>query len=232
MDEENNMKDNPVAGDSDAQDMLRALAESSDTTSEGGADDNTVKDSLSWRNVNMSDADSDSETDDEDDPDETKKFLSMMGIKPKKNLVNIRWVDGKVVVTPVTDGENTRDDLAVDDSLTVTRVDADYQRRQQLLPRQSLPGTVTITRVAASPASPASPASADQLEAARSSVLERRREMKEERGEQSRESVKGKRKFEDRMTLTEAKLTDFEDSRDYVDFLQTKLQGINIKIVK
>ena len=174
----------------------------------------------------MSDADSDSETDDEDDPDETKKFLSMMGIKPKKNLVNIRWVDGKVVVTPVTDGENTRDDLAVDDSLTVTRVDADYQRRQQLLPRQSLPDTVTITRVAASPAS------ADQLEAARSSVLERRREMKVERGEQSRESLKGKRKFEDRMTLTEAKLTDFEDSRDYVDFLQTKLQGINIKIVK
>ena len=226
MDEENNMKDNPVAGDSDAQDMLRALAESSDTTIEGGAGDNKVKDSLSWRNVNMSDADSDSETDDEDDPDETKKFLSMMGIKPKKNLVNIRWVDGKVVVTPVTDGENTRDDLAVDDSLTVTRVDADYQRRQQLLPRHSLPDTVTINRVAASPAS------ADQLEAARSSVLERRREMKVERGEQSRESVKGKRKFEDRMTLTEAKLTDFEDSRDYVDFLQTKLQGINIKIVK
>ena len=227
MDEENNMKDNPVDGDSDAQDMLRALAESSDTTS--GAGDNTVKDSLSWRNVNMSDADSDSETDDEDDPDETKKFLSMMGIKPKKNLVNIRWVDGKVVVTPVSDGENTRDDLAVDDSLTVTRVDADYQRRQQLLPRQSLPDTVTITRVAASQASPAS---GDQVEAARSSVLERRREMKVERGEQSRESVKGKRKFEDRMTLTEAKLTDFEDSRDYVDFLQTKLQGINIKIVK
>ena len=226
MDEENNMKDNPGAGDSDAQDMLRALAESSDATSEGGASDNTVKDSLSWRTVNMSDADSDSETDDEDDPDETKKFLSMMGIKPKKNLVNIRWVDGKVVVTPVSDGENTRDDLAVDDSLTVTRVDADYQRRQQLLPRQSLPDTVTITRVAASPAS------ADQLEAARSSVLERRREMKVEQREQSRESVKGKRKFEDRMTLTEAKLTDFEDSRDYVDFLQTKLQGINIKIVK
>ena len=226
MDEENNMKDNPVAGDSDAQDMLRALAESSDTTSEAGAGDNKVKDSLSWRNVNMSDADSDSETDDEDDPDETKKFLSMMGIKPKKNLVNIRWVDGKVVVTPVSDGENTRDDLAVDDSLTVTRVDADYQRRQQLLPRQSLPDTVTITRVAASQAS------GDQVEAARSSVLERRREMKVERGEQSRESVKGKRKFEDRMTLTEAKLTDFEDSRDYVDFLQTKLQGINIKIVK
>ena len=42
----------------------------------------------------------------------------------------------------------------------------------------------------------------------------------------------GKRKFEDRMTLTEAKVGDFQDSRDYVDFLQSKLQGINIKIVK
>ena len=43
---------------------------------------------------------------------------------------------------------------------------------------------------------------------------------------------KGKRKFEERMTLTEAKIGDFQDSRDYVDFLQSKLQGINIKIVK
>ena len=34
------------------------------------------------------------------------------------------------------------------------------------------------------------------------------------------------------MTLTEAKATDFQDSRDYVDFLQSKLQGVNIKIVK
>ena len=37
---------------------------------------------------------------------------------------------------------------------------------------------------------------------------------------------KGKRKFEERMTLTEAKLGDFQDSRDYVDFLQSKLQDI------
>ena len=28
------------------------------------------------------------------------------------------------------------------------------------------------------------------------------------------------------------KVGDFQDSRDYVDFLQSKLQGINIKIVK
>jgi len=53
-----------------------------------------------------------------------------------------------------------------------------------------------------------------------------------DRSHQERGQVGGKRKFEDRMTLTEAKLTDFTDSKDYVDFIQSKLQGVNIKIVK
>ena len=42
----------------------------------------------------------------------------------------------------------------------------------------------------------------------------------------------GKRKFEDRMSLNEAKLDDFEDTKDYVNFIQTKLQGVRIKIIK
>ena len=42
----------------------------------------------------------------------------------------------------------------------------------------------------------------------------------------------GKRKFEDRMTLNEAKLEDFDDTKDYVNFIQTKLQGVRIKIIK
>ena len=45
-------------------------------------------------------------------------------------------------------------------------------------------------------------------------------------------SKKGKRKFADRMTLNEANLEDFEDTQDYVNFLQTKLQGVRIKIIK
>ena len=44
--------------------------------------------------------------------------------------------------------------------------------------------------------------------------------------------VGGKRKFEDRMTLNEAKLEDFDDTKDYVNFIQTKLQGVRIKIIK
>jgi len=44
--------------------------------------------------------------------------------------------------------------------------------------------------------------------------------------------TKGKRKFEERMSLNEAKLEDFNDSQDYVNFLQTKLQGVRIKLTK
>ena len=42
----------------------------------------------------------------------------------------------------------------------------------------------------------------------------------------------GKRKFEERMTLTEAKVTDFQDTKDYVDFIQAKLKNVNIKLIK
>merc|ERR1711931_190370 len=43
---------------------------------------------------------------------------------------------------------------------------------------------------------------------------------------------KGKRKFGDRMTLAEASADDFDDGQDYVNFLQDKLQGIKIKLIK
>ena len=42
----------------------------------------------------------------------------------------------------------------------------------------------------------------------------------------------GKRKFEDRMTLNEAKLEDFDDTQDYVNFIQAKLQGVRIKLLR
>merc|ERR1719318_1308023 len=41
----------------------------------------------------------------------------------------------------------------------------------------------------------------------------------------------GKRKFEDRMSLNEAKVEDFDDTKDYVNFLQNKLQGVRIKVI-
>ena len=42
----------------------------------------------------------------------------------------------------------------------------------------------------------------------------------------------GKRKFEERMTLSEAKADDFTDTKDFVDFIQAKLKNVSIKIIK
>ena len=181
----------------------------------------------SWRNVNLGNPDeSSTDTEDEDDPTETRKFLSMMkaGKAKPKNLVNIRWVSGQVAITPVGEGEG---------DLTITRLPPGetQSRSAEAAGRQNFPDGVTITRVAAS--------QSDQEEAARRQQVElerRRREVRQLRADQesagNSQQGGGKRKFEDRMTLTEAKVGDFQDSRDYVDFLQSKLQGINIKIVK
>jgi len=49
------------------------------------------------------------------------------------------------------------------------------------------------------------------------------------------QSSGGKRKFSERMTLAEmaeASAEDFDDGQDYVNFLQDKLHGIKIKLVK
>lgn len=43
---------------------------------------------------------------------------------------------------------------------------------------------------------------------------------------------KGKRKFGDRMTLEEAERRDFDNGQDYVDFLNSKLQNVSIKMTK
>ena len=179
----------------------------------------------SWRDMNLSNPDeSSTDTEDEDDPIETRKFLSMMkaGSPKPKNLVNIRWVSGKVAITPVGEGEG---------DLTITRLPpGETHSRSEEAARQKVPEGVTITRVAAS--------QSDQEVAARRQQVElerRRREVRQLRADQDSGNSQqggGKRKFEDRMTLTEAKVGDFQDSRDYVDFLQSKLQGINIKIVK
>jgi len=211
-----------------------------------------VNESQSWRNIHLSDHEDDSEdTDDEDDPNETKKFLSMIGSKPKKqNLVNIRWVNGKVEVTPVSDENIPTTDprhppsrSSLPDTVTVTKVDPGYRPQARV---RHVPDTVTITRVPApgnfpfpagldtAGAAPAAnpPQQLDCVKLQREEIERRRAEARASKEQQARDNAKGKRKFEDRMTLTEAKMTDFQDSRDYVDFLQSKLQGINIKIVK
>jgi len=202
--------------------------------------------SHTWRDVMLSDPEDDTEdTDDEDDPDETRKFLSMMQTK-KKNMVKIRWVNGKVEVTPINEDDKTQTSGSpgsFPDTLTVTRLDPGVS--QPSSSRKTLPDSVTITRVPApSPPvfqqfqnfQPVAVAPVQQLDCVKlqkDDIERRRAEARENLGSStSRDNKGGKRKFEDRMTLTEAKATDFQDSRDYVDFLQSKLQGVNIKIVK
>ena len=87
-----------------------------------------------------------------------------------------------------------------------------------------LPDTINVTRVQGG----------EDVAKKRKEELARRREevRKMDKSQQDRGKTGGKRKFEERMTLQEAKVTDFEDSKDYVDFIQSKLQGVNIKIVK
>ena len=48
--------------------------------------------------------------------------------------------------------------------------------------------------------------------------------------EMSGSGGKGKRKFTDRMNLDEAERNDFCNGQDYVDFLNSKLQNVSIKI--
>ena len=104
--------------------------------------------SHTWRDAMLSDPEDDTEdTDDEDDPDETRKFLSMMQAK-KKNMVKIRWVNGKVEVTPISEDDNSQtsgDSSSFPDTLTVTRMAPG--ETQASSSRKTLPDSVTITRV-------------------------------------------------------------------------------------
>lgn len=87
-----------------------------------------------------------------------------------------------------------------------------------------VPNTINVTRVATGE---------EGVNKQEEEMLRRREEMRSmARSHQERGHVGGKRKFEERMTLTEAKVTDFQDTKDYVDFIQSKLQNVNIKIVK
>jgi len=139
-----------------------------------------------WR---VGEVDSDtSDTSDEDDTQETARFLDMMGARRReKQMVNIRWQDGRVV---------------------------------------GLPQGIKVTRVAGSE---------EARRAQQEELIRRRREAMEaarRAGHGSTPTSGGKRKFEDRMSLAEAKADDFTDTKDYVDFIQAKLKNVNIKIIK
>ena len=64
-------------------------------------------------------------------------------------------------------------------------------------------------------------------------IARRKEEYRKKMAQQADQSgQKGKRKFGMRMTLEEAGRDDFENGQDYVDFLNSKLQNVSIKMTK
>ena len=166
-----------------------------------------------WRNVNLVAQDEDSsDTEDEDDRDETQKFMSLMeGQKQKKTQVKISWVNGRIHYSgvkedPATDqgGENKKE-VEINSVISDDNANGESQKMVKLL-REDL-------------------------------VSRRKEEFREKMlggggGGSDQSKSRGKRKFSDRMTLSEANVEDFDNSQDYVNFLQDKLQGIKIKLIK
>ena len=166
-----------------------------------------------WRNVNLVAHDEDSsDTEDEDDRDETQKFMSLMeGQKQKKTQVKISWVNGRIHYSgvkedPATDqGGKNKKEVEINSVISDDNANGESQKMVKLL-REDL-------------------------------VSRRKEEFREKMlggggvgSDQSKS--RGKRKFSDRMTLSEANVEDFDNSQDYVNFLQDKLQGIKIKLIK
>ena len=173
-----------------------------------------------WSTVRLDNvkAEDTSDSEDEDDYEETTKFMSLMSkAKEKNSVVKLSYVQGKMKMTKITNGyEGELMYKAMKERMSDKLVQAPNQTNV------SGRGVVTITRL------PVGDEGKDLVQK-RKEEYRAKTSGKEAR---SLESSRGKRKFEDRMTLAEASAEDFNDSQDYVNFLQDKLQGIRIKLVK
>ena len=182
---------------------------------------------IDWSNVRLDAVKTDEDTtesEDEDDHEETTKFMSLMSkAKEKNSVVKLSYVQGKMQMTKMSNGHEGQ--------IMYNAMKEKMSKRLESVPgheavkgppsADSSKGLVTITRV--------SGPRDDQ------DIVQRRKEEYRAKmsGQESKSRVtKGKRKFEDRMTLSEASADDFNDGQDYVNFLQDKLQGIKIKLVK
>ena len=180
-----------------------------------------------WSNVRLDDVKVDEDTtdsEDEDDHGETTKFLSLMSkAKEKNSVVKLSYVQGKMQMTKINNGYEGEIMYKAMKEKMSKRLDNGPDRVADKGASLADPakGQVTITRVSGH---------ADSQDL----VQKRKEEYRSKMTGQSSNSLvtKGKRKFEDRMTLAEASADDFNDSQDYVNFLQDKLQGIKIKLVK
>ena len=193
-----------------------------------------------WRNVNLDDADEadTSDTEDEDDHEETSKFMTLMSKANEKNsVVKISLVNGKTQITKIRNGH--------EGELMYKAMSA--KMSQRLNPSSSTRNHKDSTSLFSSSSTTNSkidvPKETKQMVTISRLVgYQNDKDLLQRRKEEYRKKVsvegfisdtpKGKRKFNDRMTLAEASSEDFEDSQDYVNFLQDKLQGIKIKLCK
>ena len=182
---------------------------------------------IDWSNVRLDDVKVDEDTtesEDEDDHEETTKFMSLMSkAKEKNSVVKLSYVQGKMQMTKMSDGyEGQIMYKAMKEKMSKRLDSAPSQNAVKgLTNADSRKGLVTISRVSGP---------GDEQDLVQRRKEEHRAKMS---GQESKSLVtKGKRKFEDRMTLAEACADDFNDGQDYVNFLQDKLQGIKIKLIK
>ena len=193
-----------------------------------------------WRNVNLQDEDDDdtSDTDDEDDHEETTKFMSLMSKANDKNsVVKISLVNGKTQISKIKNGHEGE---------LMYKAMTEKMSQRLKRPSSSQPNLdsslLDSSSTAGSSKTHASEKNQQMVTISRFAGYQNDKDLLQRRKEEYRSKVfhegfvsdtpKGKRKFTDRMTLAEASSEDFEDSQDYVNFLQDKLQGIKIKLMK
>lgn len=186
------------------------------------------------------------ETDDESDDEEMQQFLSLMNKAERKNHRKISAVQtfhlgqskegwrNVHMEDPESDTEDTDDE---DDTRETQKFLSLMEKKKNSNNKQmvtikwqdgrvtGLPAGIRVTR---------GPPSEDVRRRQEEELLRRKRQHLEmiRREGPATTTCSGKRKFEDRMTLSEAKADDFTDTKDYVDFIQAKLKGVNIKIIK
>ena len=182
---------------------------------------------IDWSNVRLDDVKTDEDTtesEDEDDHEETTKFMSLMSkAKEKNSVIKLSYVQGKMQMAKMSNGHEGQIMYKAMKEKKSKRLESTPSHEAVKGPpsSDSSKGLVTITRVSGP---------RDEQD-----IVQRRKEEYRARmsGQASKSLVtKGKRKFEDRMTLSEASADDFNDGQDYVNFRQDKLQGIKIKLVK
>ena len=178
------------------------------------------------------------ETEDESDEEEAAKFFMLMNKAEKKNLKRLAKKENQFgskksnwrsvqMEDPDEDTTDTEDD---DDNQETRKFLSLMEKAKQKNTKVSIKwvnGQVKLER---------------EQDGMLGQIARREREKRElemklkaktmKRPEIAEINTKGKRKFEDRMSLNEAKLEDFNDSQDYVNFLQTKLQGVRIKLTR